>query len=514
MPLINQEGDSVPLDDTPSAQEPIQTPIFLSEKPRPASAAWKRYLIAALPEFARPGGFAPRKINSTSYLDALRGYAATIVFMAHIFNSEWGWQNEPIIRTFFQGHGMVALFFVISGYVLSYRFLIYMRTGEMDKFMNAIASSTFRRYIRLYLSVAFACFIALIVVRFKGYNGLGAPLWKDTLGEQLWDYFLDQVFFANPFSPWISGYLSANFHYSRYLGQMWSIAAEYRGSVALFAFLTGTCKLSVKNRMILTWIIIFFCYVWEACYIAEFLAGCFIADLSLTLNPERLTNPRGMRCLEETRRRSWKWKVICVFLFLLGFFLIGEPPGGPYLGILGPYPWHFLYSLIPWWWDPAARYLFWLGPGSVLLVVGLEFYPTLQKPFNWRFSQYVGDLSFGIYAMHPPIAWAVWMVWYPRIREQYLGDSTWAYVPGVILTVLAVFTASDYFSRIDRMVIRFARWCERKVFLDATRAAVETVYSDKERPAVWSRLMQMCERSYLNVRVRFHRARRHRSEDV
>ena len=83
----------------------------------------------------------PRRLHPTSYLDGLRGVAALFVVFAHyeatyfsFLNPAWhasddnagGAQSRnnnvlqlPILRTIYSSRFMVAIFFVISGHVLS-----------------------------------------------------------------------------------------------------------------------------------------------------------------------------------------------------------------------------------------------------------------------------------------------------------------------------------------------------------------------------------------------------------
>ncbi|EXJ83965.1 hypothetical protein A1O3_04632 [Capronia epimyces CBS 606.96] len=363
---------------------------------------------------------------------------------------------------------MVALFFVISGYALGYRFLVLIRKRDADRMLTALASSTFRRYIRLYASTGLACLIALVLVRLRMDDGMRAPIHKETFMDQLWNWIFDLVRFCNPFAE-IIGWVNPKVFDSKYLGQMWSIPVEYRGSVALFSFCTAACKLTARDRMILTWIVIVVCNVWQAVYISGFMAGLFIADLSLKRHPERLAKqipsntPSGR--LNTAENFSSRVRLGYVWLFMLGLFLSSQPDEVN-LGILGPYPWRFLKGLVPAWWDKTRGHLFWNGIGALSLTYALEFYPSLQKPLHWRFSQYLGDLSFGIYATHPPVYIAVCQRMLQPFRQHYLGDSYIAYLPGFLITLWAVFTVADYFSRIDKAVVNFASRVQKTLFLD------------------------------------------------
>jgi hypothetical protein len=83
----------------------------------------------------------PRRLHPTSYLDGLRGVAALFVVFAHyeatyfpFLNPAWHASDDntggvpsrnnhvlqfPILRTIYSSRFMVAIFFVISGHVLS-----------------------------------------------------------------------------------------------------------------------------------------------------------------------------------------------------------------------------------------------------------------------------------------------------------------------------------------------------------------------------------------------------------
>ena len=141
------------------------------------SATWKPVRITrwsldmVRPEFfaLRPGS--PKKLlRRTAWLDGLRGFAAFLVFLHHnqlwahdlhgnsVFENSFGYQGRhyfaalPFIRHFFSGgHFAVAIFFVISGYVLSVKSLSSIQRGQHLVSADSIGSALFRRWIRLYL---------------------------------------------------------------------------------------------------------------------------------------------------------------------------------------------------------------------------------------------------------------------------------------------------------------------------------------------------------------------------
>ena len=275
-----------------TSRDELSLPVSVYRKPnrwhqcRHISA---RLLISLLPTYIQPTKTpAKTELRPTAYLDALRGYAALVVFFYHAFNlpSLWLFQQPLFFRVIFRGGpGMVSIFFVISGYVLSYRMLKMMHTKETTKMLDSLASSTFRRWGRLYGSTGVATFVAMVVTR-MGYFRPHASERKETLLEQLDDWFRDWIVSSNPFANGIDGWIYPGVFRSRYLYQMWTIPVEYRGSIALFAFCAASCKLSTRSRWISLWLVVLLSYYWRSIYVAEFLIGMFIADLSLLRHPE------------------------------------------------------------------------------------------------------------------------------------------------------------------------------------------------------------------------------------
>lgn len=125
----------------------------------------------------------PARLSPTAYLDGMRGLAALFVFFCHYFYQAFiiaeGWGagetnynflKLPFIRLWYQGPPAVCLFFVISGYALSYRPLKLVRSRSSTDFSNAISSLVFRRGIRLYLPTAISTLLIVCLLRIGAYE--------------------------------------------------------------------------------------------------------------------------------------------------------------------------------------------------------------------------------------------------------------------------------------------------------------------------------------------------------
>ncbi|KIV80862.1 hypothetical protein PV11_08337 [Exophiala sideris] len=470
IPLIAQEdqqGDDHS-EPSPSLFSPSRFPRIFDRLRRYAQSTGQ-VLKNALPTYCVPSQISPPGDRPTAYLDALRGYAAFIVYIFHLYGrkGEVTWQHLPFVSTLFSGSGMVSLFYVISGYVLGYSLLLNMHRLEEGPMLHRLASSTFRRYMRLYGSSVIALLITLVSLRLRLYDGVYfIQIYHESLGAQLAHWFSDVFKFCNPFSRNITDLKDSHPLSSDYLPQMWTIPVEYRGSVFLFAFCTAICKLTPRARMLSMWLVIVASYCWQAVYIAEFTGGLFIAQLSISRHPERVSLPPQLPINNDDdddgkpdRNQSLISQIVHVATFIVGFILLGEIEADDLqtnLLLWGPFPWAYLNKCIPPWWPDTGRYVFWLGWGSLAVVYSLESCPVLQRPLGWKVSRYLGDISFGLYTMHVPFGMGIKQQFLDPWRETLLGDAVYGYILMALVTTLIVITAADYFARIDRAVVRCA----------------------------------------------------------
>lgn len=164
-------------------------------------------LVALLPSFVvTPKNKKPRRISPTSYLDGLRGVAAFFVVIHHhsiamTSTSQFGWGYTgdakiddvpvqpnwfwllPFVRVVHAGRFMVVIFFVLSGYVLSHRSLKLARQGKHIELLDSLASSVFRRWLRLHVPVIASCFLAFMLARFDAWHDLPTGWEHDPAGK-------------------------------------------------------------------------------------------------------------------------------------------------------------------------------------------------------------------------------------------------------------------------------------------------------------------------------------------
>lgn len=461
---------SIPSLGVPGHPDTEQNELDIEKSRHTAASNWRSTgacIKIMLPRFMRSKGlkYHSDRIHPTAYLDSLRGYAACAVVMFHMHGyPEDGIMYQPILRLYSAGPAMVNLFFVISGYVLSLRMLKLMRAQQSAQLLDCLASSTFRRYLRLYVPTAVATFFTMIMIHLGWCKpALLLPTW----GEQFWDWFDDVGYSSNPFEGVVGWYVLEGYR-TKFLDQMWTIPVELRGSIILFAFCTATCKLSTRARIGVSSAVIMFCYYWEVTYVASFIAGMLIADLSLSWNPSRPSQTKLPQRRSEDSTQSRRDRGLAVFrqsafvgLCITGLVLLSQPPD---LGIDGPFPFQYLIYGIPSHYSDGAEH-FWLSIGAIMTIAGLEYSPILQKPLTWGISLYIGELSFGIYAVHNTLLWVLYYELMGPWKKAHYPDSDLIYVPITIVMALVIFWAADYFTRVDKKIVAFGKWLQHKSFV-------------------------------------------------
>ena len=345
---------------------------------------------------------------STAFLDGLRGLAALCVFFQHCSGSfdenahdhgfgedgHWHLASLPFIRILFNGgNAAVAVFFVLSGYVLSRSPLRLVRDGNSPACLWSLASSVVRRPIRLYLPV-FAVTLAFAIARhapFKLVEDLPWPELKPDLFTEVKTWVVDTYHFFNPFQP------HDNQHWFTYSVVVWTIPIELKGSMLIYAAAalhacTAT-HLSAPRAAILcslTALLLLQTGFWTASCFLFGLALAYLDVHALDAPLKRLT-PRARALLSNTA-------------FVLGFYLLTQPArGGQPEYALNTPGWRTLTGLVPAAYDKEQYYRYWTSWGSVLVVYAALRVRWLQEFLKTRPLRYLGRVSFMFYLVHLPM---------------------------------------------------------------------------------------------------------------
>jgi hypothetical protein len=170
-----------------------KTPQWTPESAKHAYDTALQVTLFFIPSFLRRNPGKHKELHETAYLDGLRGFACYAVFFAHHTTAYcfevWHPYGEggnlhfvqtnyffqlPIVRLMFNGQAAICVFFVLSGYVLSYKPLKLIHAHDYEKLQGCLASSIFRRWWRLFLPVAALWTINLFLVEFGAFSWFDA----------------------------------------------------------------------------------------------------------------------------------------------------------------------------------------------------------------------------------------------------------------------------------------------------------------------------------------------------
>ena len=432
-----------------------------------------------------------RKIHPTDYLDGIRGVAAFSVFLCHTFSMYYprvllGWNGTtqnlffqlPLIRYFISGHPMVATFFVVSGFSISYSPLKRIGSKDFEGFSTSLASSVFRRHLRLFLPCAVVSFSSMLFVYTGADQGrLGVP--QISFLGQIEDWFVDFVDKANPTAIIrIDDWTHTG---QRYAAYMWTIPVEFRGSMVVYILLFASARMPAKIRICLVTFLAFFWGYYTLWDLMLFSSGVILADMHL-LRAEstmRLKTPERSQANFAEAPAPTATKIIlvakkCFWVsnFLLAIYILSMQGVAEYPLGGGDPGYVFLWSLTPaQYTNQEIWYRFWPAIGSIYLVFTIDNCTLLQNLYTLRFAQYLGYISFALYLVHPTILAILGMrliagLWL-AIGSDTSAGADMAFCIGFVIIVISTIWVADVFTRaVDENCVKFSRWVYNK-FLDA-----------------------------------------------
>ncbi|KAF9878153.1 acyltransferase [Colletotrichum karsti] len=388
--------------------------------------------------------------NSTSYLNGLRGIASLVVAFQHnlvdfrmVFHG-WGEtatdhyiMQLPFIRLMTNGLFMVCVFFVISGFALTYGPLKKIYAKQNDAAISSFPSSIFRRPIRLFLPVVPVLMMTIFSINIQTFRRGGRihpPIPNGLVGQL--SYFWQQLVIIITVGKIDS-----------IMPQGWTLAAEFQGSLLVFTCTLAFARTSPKVRIPCVLMITAFFYslgLWQSCL---FLAGMLLADLRHLR--AKLPSPTGkFKIVADVA----PWLLLFVALFLGGWPIEGDPYKATHYGWL---------AWVPTW--PLAPWQFFLSFSAITLVAALESLPILQRGLNCKFVLYLGEISYGLYLLHWLVAY-VGLTMGLKYRLVAVGHSLqFSSALVVALSMFLAFWAADvHWRMIDKKSVKFAHWLSKK----------------------------------------------------
>ncbi|KAH7234552.1 hypothetical protein B0J15DRAFT_471688 [Fusarium solani] len=236
----------------------------------------------------------------------------------------------PFIRLIVHGRAMVAIFFVISGYALSFSPLKFIHKQDHGTLLKRLSSSVFRRGMRLAIPSLTSLFLHYLahLANISPKRHKGATFRSD-MKALLHD--IDRI--VNPFTLVTS---NGGFHFN---GHLWTIPIEFRGSMILFITILGFARCRAWVRMVTVACLCVYFMAKEQWAMALFLAGIVVAEGNLLLLSEPasssetdatwtedldLEKAHGMMPWYQRISRKAR-KVGLIFILILGLYILSYP---------------------------------------------------------------------------------------------------------------------------------------------------------------------------------------------
>lgn len=358
-----------------------------------------------------------------THLDGLRGLAALAVLLGHLVGSFLPVQKDTFflfqtpLEIFFSGGLAVAVFFCLSGFVLS---IGYLRTRSTRSLLPLIM----KRYIRLALPVLLSVLLACFLVK----NSL---VYNQTVGRltQSTDW-LATIYTFQP--SWIdalvNGLILAFLPMgTQYNVVLWTMAYEFVGSCIIYALLTVFSAFQWKYR------------------------GIFYLTLGiLFINSYFLCFVVGMVCAEIYANDMIKvTRVQCFVLFLIAVYLGTYPQGlSPELFI----PFNAMMGNIPAVVQPRDTFAHILS--ASLLLITILHCAELKSLLSSGPCRFLGRISFSLYLVHISVICSFSCFIYLFLIENFHILSIFASLITFTISIPVILAVSTLFTYIDEWAVR------------------------------------------------------------
>ena len=381
-----------------------------------------------------------RKIQ---YLDGLRGLAAFVVVFhhfilafypalflgtkeaqTHLAGGEEAFMSGSVFNILYSGNFAVCIFFVLSGFVLSYKFF-------QQKDSKIIKEGAVKRYMRLAIPVAFSVLCAFVLMTFSlfynqqasqisGSNWLG-EFWrfKPNFSDALNQAFIG-TFFSNVFA---------------YNETLWTIAFEFVGAFIVFAFLA---LLGKKKYRFLGYIFLI-AFSFQTYYLA-FVLGMLLSDIMAHKN--------------SIIKRFDKNKIIRTLMLLSGLFLGAYPSGR---GVEGT-----IYAFMEKAYLVNSAVLYHILGAFLIMIVLLDS-RKMQKIFSSRYLLFLGEISFAMYLLHFIVLGSFSSFLFLKLVSfmPYAG----AFLVSFIVSVIFIFSVSYLvYVYVDKKAVHLSKIVYLKIF--------------------------------------------------
>lgn len=418
--------------------------------------------------------------------DGMRGISALCVVIYHSSLLWFTWDLHapympgsyeilklPIIRLFISGPPHVAVFFIVSGYAISYKTLKLIHQGRFADVGSTLASSFFRRHPRLFMPAAVVTFFSALMTQMGWYDLQGLPgvaiptrepPHAGSVRDQMVHFAFIEIWNTDPIGQEHARSGVPRNVQNPYDANLWTLPIEFNSSMVIFMFLAAFSR--VRNRVRMTValaLIIYFEYFWSYWALFLFLSGMLICDLHFEIDDYRSQCAKNMMSGEDADLPIWA-RVPQGIVSRISRKIAGSRLLGRITGVS-------LFTLALWLLSiPEVTYIdtLYTHLGAVILAFAVDNSSHLHIIFTNRISQYLGKISYSLYLIHGPLLWTLGSTLGRRCVAFTGGETNETYVLGIAIAAflwwpVAIWVSDLTYRGVDMKCVQLARWAYEKL---------------------------------------------------
>ena len=347
--------------------------------------------------------------NRIEYLDAIRGIAAMMVVFYHFIG--WHWPDERafhVAALFFNGADAVSFFFVLSGFVLSYKYIHSSAEINIKKYV-------FKRILRLY-----PAYVVTVIINYLYWkrHDLGLNIVK----EIFWDFHL----------PLWSELLMVKGQHMYYIPG-WTLGVE----MALSLLIPILTIAAIKNIKLIIWLIPISMFIGPG-YISIFTMHFCLGILLAYYFPQIKSYD-----FKASKYYPYRWLIgLAVFaLFSLRHFQRMHDFGAIYNKLAGFFRidiFHFT------------------GFASFMILLYVMNNVKIQRWLNGKILHFIGKISYSIYLMHWFVVVLIMEKWKHHLK--FFGSTEITFAVMLLVAVAAtLLLATLLYYLVEKPFIKLAR---------------------------------------------------------
>jgi peptidoglycan/LPS O-acetylase OafA/YrhL len=378
--------------------------------------------------------------SKLGYLESIRGLAAFAVVFAHILSvylpgvllqdGSKVADNALMSNLFFgipmgfaaSGHFAVVLFFVLSGFVLTYRF--FQTNNQQDLHRQAA-----KRYFRLAIPI-FAIVLISYVMLSNGLMSNSDKVIELTGSQEVARNFNFTPELSEAFYAATIGVIAEN--NVKYNPVLWTMPVEFFGSFIVF----GLAAFITKTRR--RWVI----YAGALLLLSDSYYVCFILGMLLA---DILQNTNIVDFVRDRVSKVYYF-MAAILVWVIACFPV---PGNGLHGTI------YESFLIP---NVDSMYIFKICQyfGAFILLALILISIRVQSILNNRFFVFLGGISFAVYLVHYLILYSAGHYSYVLSRGVY-GATLSAIIAGAVTVILTLGVAVLWKKYVDDLSVRVSR---------------------------------------------------------